>query len=130
MSLLNLSDDQLESLGDILVVARAGLSPCTLILLSQRLSVLWSHLSLLWAKITLVANNDDWNPIGSLKNVSTYGHNVGTGRTDEVVEDLVTNDLDHLKGLHRRNRVDEDIAVDSDEVLRVQNAVLILFRHQ
>lgn len=50
--------------------------------------------------------------------------------TDEVVEDLVADDLDHLKGLHRRNRVDEDIAVDSNEVLRVQNAVLILFTRQ
>lgn len=66
LSLLDLSDDQLESLGDILVIARAGLGPRTLILLSQRLSILRGYLSLFWAKITLVTNNDNWDPVGSL----------------------------------------------------------------
>ena len=43
-----------------------------------------------------------------------------------MVEDLVADDLDHLEGLHGSNRVDQNIAVDSDEVLGVQDTVLIL----
>lgn len=43
-----------------------------------------------------------------------------------MVEDLVADDLDHLEGLHGSNRIDQNIAVDSDEVLGVQDAVLIL----
>lgn len=43
-----------------------------------------------------------------------------------MVENLVADDLDHLKGLHGSNRVDENIAVNSDEVLGIQDAVLIL----
>lgn len=43
-----------------------------------------------------------------------------------MVENLVADDLDHLEGLHGSNRVDENIAVDSNEVLRVQDAVLVL----
>jgi len=43
-----------------------------------------------------------------------------------VVQDLVADDLDHLKRLLRRDAVDEHVAVDADEVLRVEDAVLVL----
>jgi hypothetical protein len=43
-----------------------------------------------------------------------------------VVQDLVPDDLHHLKRLQRRHAVDEHVAVDADEVLRVEDAVLVL----
>jgi len=43
-----------------------------------------------------------------------------------MVENLVTKNADHVKGLLRRHRVYEDIAVNANEMLRVQNAVFIL----
>lgn len=46
--------------------------------------------------------------------------------TYEVVENLVSDHLHHLKGCRGLYRVDQDIAMDTDEVLRVQDAVLIL----
>ena len=46
--------------------------------------------------------------------------------TDEVVEDLVADHLDHLEGLQRGDAVDEHVAVDADKVLRVEDAVLVL----
>lgn len=44
----------------------------------------------------------------------------------QVVENLVSNDAGHLERLLGRDRVNDHIAMDADEVLRVQNAVLIL----
>ena len=46
--------------------------------------------------------------------------------TDDVVEDLLAKDSDHLEGLLRRHRVNEHVAMDTDEVLRVHDAVLVL----
>lgn len=42
-------------------------------------------------------------------------------RTYKVVQDLVADDLDHFEGLGRGNGVDEDVAMDTDEVLGVQD---------
>lgn len=47
-------------------------------------------------------------------------------RTHEVVEDLVANDTRHLEALFARNRVDDHVTVNADEVLRVEDTVLIL----
>jgi hypothetical protein len=46
--------------------------------------------------------------------------------TYQVIEDLVTDDTCHLKALLAGDRVDNDVTVDADEVLRVEDAVLIL----
>jgi hypothetical protein len=46
--------------------------------------------------------------------------------TYQVVEDLVADDARHLEALLAGDRVDNDVAVDADEVLRVEDAVLIL----
>lgn len=46
--------------------------------------------------------------------------------TNDVVKNLLANDCNHLEGLCRRYRVDKHIAMDANEVLRVENAVLIL----
>jgi hypothetical protein len=43
-----------------------------------------------------------------------------------VVQNLVPDHLDHLERGQRRDTVDEHVAVDADEVLRVEDAVLIL----
>jgi len=48
------------------------------------------------------------------------------GVTHKVVQDLVADDLNHLKGLSGSNRVDQNIAMDTDEVLGIQDRVLIL----
>lgn len=47
-------------------------------------------------------------------------------KTYQVVQDLVSDDLDHLKGLRRSYRVHKHVPVDPNEVLRVENTVLIL----
>ena len=55
------------------------------------------------------------------------GEIAGVGEdTHEVVEDLVTNDSRHLETLLACNGVDNHIAVDTNEVLGVKNAILIL----
>jgi len=43
-----------------------------------------------------------------------------------MVEDLVANDLHHLKGLQRRHTVHQHVAVGADHLLRIEDAVLIL----
>lgn len=51
---------------------------------------------------------------------------LGRDGTYQVVEDLVADDLDHVKRRHGPDRVHEHVPVDPDEVLRVQDAVLVL----
>jgi hypothetical protein len=46
--------------------------------------------------------------------------------THQMIQNLITNSLHHLKGLPRGNRVHDNIPMDTNEVLRVQDAVLIL----
>ena len=48
------------------------------------------------------------------------------GKTNQVVEDLVADNARHLETLLARNRVDNHVPMDANEVLRVKNAVLIL----
>jgi hypothetical protein len=43
-----------------------------------------------------------------------------------MVENLVADDAGHLEALLAGDRVDYDVTVDADEVLRVEDAVLIL----
>ena len=43
-----------------------------------------------------------------------------------MIQDLVPDDADHLKRLAGSDGVDEHIAMDANEVLRVQQAVLVL----
>lgn len=43
-----------------------------------------------------------------------------------MVQDLVADDPCHLEALLGGDRVDNHVAVDADEVLRVENAVFIL----
>ena len=55
---------------------------------------------------------------------------VSGGSSYQVIEDLLADDADHLKGLLGGDRVDQQIAVDADEMLRVENAVLVLNEHE
>lgn len=50
------------------------------------------------------------------------------GYAYQVVQDLVAYDPRHLEALLAGDRVDNDVAVDADEVLRVEDTVLILTR--
>lgn len=43
-----------------------------------------------------------------------------------MIEDLVTQDPDHVKGLLGSDRVDEHVPMNANEVLRIQDAVFIL----
>ena len=45
-----------------------------------------------------------------------------------MIQNLVPNNLDHLERLQRGDAVDEHVAMDADEVLRVEDAVLVLAR--
>lgn len=66
LRLLDLSDEELESLADVLVVAGTGLGPGAVVLLAQLLSVVGADLSLLGPEIALVAHNDDGDPLDTL----------------------------------------------------------------
>ena len=43
-----------------------------------------------------------------------------------MVQDLIADDARHLEALLAGNGVDDHVAMDADEVLRVEDAVLIL----
>lgn len=47
-------------------------------------------------------------------------------KTYKMVEDFIADNLHHLERLHRRNRVDEHVAMNTNKVLRIQDAVFIL----
>lgn len=48
------------------------------------------------------------------------------GDAYQVVENLLTNDTHHFEGLHGGDGVDKDIAMNTDEVFGVQDAVFVL----
>jgi hypothetical protein len=50
--------------------------------------------------------------------------------THKVVEDLIADDAGHFEALLAGDRVDNHVAVDTNEVLRVENTVLILANGQ
>ncbi len=43
-----------------------------------------------------------------------------------MIQNFVSNNLDHLEGLRRSNRVNEHVPMNPNEMLRVQDAVFIL----
>jgi hypothetical protein len=51
---------------------------------------------------------------------------MATGDTYKVIENLVTNDARHFKALLAGDRVDNHVAMDADEMFRVEDTVLIL----
>jgi hypothetical protein len=46
-----------------------------------------------------------------------------------VVEDLVADDACHFEALLAGDGIDDEVAMDADEVLRVEDAVLVLVQH-
>lgn len=70
LRLLHLHDHQLESFGDVFVEPGASLGERTLEFLSQFSSFFCYYLSLLMFEITLIPDDDQWNPIGTLASVS------------------------------------------------------------
>jgi hypothetical protein len=53
-------------------------------------------------------------------------YDILAGGTHEVVENLVADDARHLEALLAGDRVDNHVAMDANEVLRVEDAILIL----
>jgi hypothetical protein len=45
-----------------------------------------------------------------------------------MVQDLIPNDRHHIKGLARCHRIYNDVAMNANEVLRVQDTIFILDR--
>lgn len=43
-----------------------------------------------------------------------------------MIENFVPKDADHFEGLPRGNRVDQDVAMNANEMLRIQDAVFVL----
>ena len=43
-----------------------------------------------------------------------------------MIENFVSNDPDHVKGLPGGDRINDDIAMDSNEVFRVHDTIVIL----
>lgn len=43
-----------------------------------------------------------------------------------MIENFVPKDADHIKGLPRGNRVDQDVAMNANEMLGIQDAVFVL----
>ncbi|KAK7189984.1 hypothetical protein PSPO01_03705 [Paraphaeosphaeria sporulosa] len=137
LTLLDLANHQLKRLLHVLVVARAGLGPAAAQLRRQRLALLGGDLALLRTQIRLVADDDKRDVFGGLcDNVLAAsdraggtglycwmrGGGVGVDVTDQVVEDLVAYYAGHLERLLVGDRVDDHVAVDADEVLRVEDA--------
>jgi len=147
LTLLHLLYHELKRLEHVLVVSRRGFGPGALELGGECLAVLGRDLALFGAEVGLVTYNDKGDPIDGLYGETwlavvvacPYG-TVGLCRRDnrvarprkdgqetyKVVEDLVTNDARHLETLLAGHRIDNQVAMDANEVLRIQNAVLIL----
>ena len=81
LRLLNLTDEQLKGLGDILVVAGAGLGPGAVELLRHLATLLGRDLALLRPEIAFVADNDEWYPFDTLERLlgQHYAQHLGKG---------------------------------------------------
>ena len=80
-------------------------------------------------EVALVAHNDQWDPVRTLRYGSACGDKqrkdpVGTAY--QMIEDLIPQDADHLEGLPGSDGVDEHVAMDADKVLGVEDAVFVL----
>lgn len=67
LRLLDLRNEQLKSLGDVFVVSGAGFGPATIVLFRQLLTLVGGNLTLLRTEIALVSDNDNGNPLDTLK---------------------------------------------------------------
>lgn len=47
-----------------------------------------------------------------------------------MIQNLIPDNLHHLKGLHGSYRIHEHISMDSNEVFRVEDAVFVLDIHE
>lgn len=131
LALLHLGNHELKTLLHVLVVPRAGFSPGTFEFCSESTAVFGSDLALFWAEIGLVAYDDKGDPfdslrIGAVRNGKTGWRECQGEVTHKVIQNLVADDACHFEALLAGNRVDNHVAMDANEVLRIEDAVFIL----
>ena len=106
--LFDFADDELEDVRDTLVVLCRGLDKGTAPGVCERLCLVAGDLAFK-LEVAFVSDED-------------AGDGCGAGD----VEDLVADDLEGLKRVHRGHRVDENVPVDAQRILRVENRVVVL----
>ena len=122
---LDLGNHLLEGFGNVLVLSRRCLDKTAFEFRCYLLALFDGDFSLGFLEVTLVSDDHDWDRVGSLRNVSNE-KSFRSGETYQVIQNLVMDDIDHIEGLLRGDRVYEHIPMDADEVLRIEHAVLIL----
>ena len=45
----------------------------------------------------------------------------------QVIQDLVPDDAQHFKGLFRRKRIDQHVAMDANKMFGIKNAIFVLY---
>ena len=135
LALLDLGNHEVERLGHVLVVPRTGFCPRALEFVGERAAVFGLDLALFGLEVGFVAYDDEGDRFDALCSPHVLAGGRGSGwnvdwATYKVVQDLVADDPRHLEALLRGHRVDDQVAMDADEVLRVKNAVLILRRSE
>lgn len=68
LRLFDLCDEKIKAPANVLVIASAGFGPGAIVLLRQLLPIICADLALLGAEITLVAHDDDGDPLDALQN--------------------------------------------------------------
>ena len=109
LAFLHLRNHHLKRLAHINVLPRTTLDPATLEPFAQVRTLLARDLSRLLPDIVLIPHH----------------HQRHLVRT-QMIQDLVPDDADHLKALFRADGIDNHVAVDADEVFRVENRVFVL----
>ena len=128
---LNFRNHGLESLGHVLIEPRTSFRKAASEFFRQSSSLIGRNLPLLGLQIAFVSNNDQWNPLNLLTDLISPVHWRKRSirkyeNTHKMVKDLVSNDLDHIEGLLRCDRIDQHVAMDANEMFRIHDAVLIL----
>jgi hypothetical protein len=123
---LHLGNHQLKGLLYVLVVACAGFGPRAFELCGEGAAVFGCDLALFGAEVGFVAYDDEGHPVDGLLEYPQYGFVGVEWTTYEVVQDLIANDTRHFEALLAGDGVDNHVAMDADEMLRVEDTIFIL----
>jgi hypothetical protein len=133
---LHLSNHKLKGFEYVLIVPCTRLGPRALEFFGKGFAVFGGDLALFGTEVGLVAHDDNGDPIDGLDvaggQFSAYTAQIWRkgkkcrGYTYKVVQDLVTDDACHFVALFAGDRVDNDVAMNTNEMFRIEDAVLIL----